>query len=1521
MSLITWIKNKSYNSKLNKAEGFIAQNYFSDAEVLLTELLNKHPSAASKLAFLYLRWINNNSDEINSFDLLSKTFKIESQINGGFEYDSQALRKNVNNTIKHVENKADINYKKGSYILAAKYINAIVKYHSNNSEFLKKLRLYNLKSYLNKINVYNPYKHEIDNLKIYLNTPTSNLEFDYKIILEHCDNMAQNSLYKRAIDVIESTIPDSEKVREVSLGYAFNIVNGKDKELNAISDVSDVFMHKEYRKKFADKLYLLAKEYASKKDFKTSVLYCSVAYKSFESSDKFLKNYSIYNFEEIIQSNKREVVKELSILLGKVRSYNISMRFLFELFVSFAESEINAKNYELANSVLSLIIKDYPSCRNIFIDVNYLLVKDGRVVSVKDVANNIDSLESRTEVLNQYERFLPYISSYRATYETLAISDVITIWDKDGKLAALDAMKHYWIQNPSYKLIERVFEIDKNDAISICNYIIADHNTFLNENNTLLVFLEQVGKIENINSSLELYEKLKKLGYNVEIYYVEKVLETLRSTSFEESEKMLDRAIVIYPHVKIVNAKFDLAEKYTKKGEFDKSIAICEDLKPLHYNAEALIISNLSKKANKSKKNKEVVEYLEAIIKIKKTPNKEYNKEFFDAIFTEASDVFLKLSSKWYYTNEQNDALTICLLLAEFSYEAVDLYYSFKASEAEFIEDVKSLISFCDTTIESSDAFAKNKLRDSENFLALWTIYINAILENATSFTPLGAIREITKLIKKLSSANLPKGFINEKSKILERTNIEYQLTQGENLEREKNFSDAIKCYERVSSSSFNEFLNIAKIRYYICLLKQSDKKTISLAKSDIEGLFDIQDASLESTQQDLLYRYALFLLKSNKIEDFKLIIDAYLPFELELKEAYEATLKLNAKTSLDEFNNNISAISKGELKADEAVSFYKKMEEYFRNFSILKRVHNKTINNYKKIVLNYLLYKFYHEGLYSKSYTLHKQLTPDITDLSSIRNAAVMCLGMAESEMLNDDNYKEVIGVWLTAIYDLRLFIRSLDYTSWDDDLTFTLYNAIGYLPEEYEENLPDNINYNYPSVDEATIVAIADVQKSLLNRFEAALNANNEYHKFYIAQKGAMDALSELNLDQSCSIKAPHTVGADEDSEIGRSLNYELRQNYDNKEKVLSVGLLYEFNSKQFMDYQTAKNYSNECVMAVQHMTASRVKTAFGITRISKIKSYDNLFLALTSTIHGKLNEAIRANNNFDNLFNTYLHVCPILKDMNISFAFSNYVNQHIIGGLNDKSIDLGKGADYLFKAYNVDKQNQNLKRNLNNIVEVLVHNYINDGTASLLNILVIILDSTRDFDSNVIEATKEPDGVPEEMFFVLFMANESNFNKLKRTISRKSTRIENRFNYIDNKISDLKINVELGNIVQQVNNNSMSNIDALAKVYKLYENNKDNKRVCDNLVTLCGICIQEYVMSDKYGRNRVESILDSLNWNKSNTFRSSSTQLKTIYNSYWDQMPSDAKYAIKYDSDTLNDKGRALKEGLDYLNKLSI
>ncbi len=94
------------------------------------------------------------------------------------------------------------------------------------------------------------------------------------------------------------------------------------------------------------------------------------------------------------------------------------------------------------------------------------------------------------------------------------------------------------------------------------------------------------------------------------------------------------------------------------------------------------------------------------------------------------------------------------------------------------------------------------------------------------------------------------------------------------------------------------------------------------------------------------------------------------------------------------------------------------------------------------------------------------KKVHSDYLDnLTVLRNIAIVCLNMAESEQLNDSNYKEVISVWLTAIYQEKLFIKSLDYTSWDNSFTFSLYDAFGHFNENTVGNLPENVILEYDS------------------------------------------------------------------------------------------------------------------------------------------------------------------------------------------------------------------------------------------------------------------------------------------------------------------------------------------------------------------------------------------------------------------------------------------------------------------------
>lgn len=108
----------------------------------------------------------------------------------------------------------------------------------------------------------------------------------------------------------------------------------------------------------------------------------------------------------------------------------------------------------------------------------------------------------------------------------------------------------------------------------------------------------------------------------------------------------------------------------------------------------------------------------------------------------------------------------------------------------------------------------------------------------------------------------------------------------------------------------------------------------------------------------------------------------------------------------------------------------------------------------------------------------------------------------------------------------------------------------------------------------------------------------------------------------------------------------------------------------------------------------------------------------------------------------------------------------------------------------------------------------------------------------------------------------------------------------------------------------------------VYELYKKNPNNDRICQNLVTLCDMCIMEYVIADKWGASSVKSILDSLNNNKSAAFNRHKGKLAQSYSNIWNQLDINSRMLLMGRSvpgRSLNDKGWALKAGLDYYKKL--
>jgi hypothetical protein len=175
-------------------------------------------------------------------------------------------------------------------------------------------------------------------------------------------------------------------------------------------------------------------------------------------------------------------------------------------------------------------------------------------------------------------------------------------------------------------------------------------------------------------------------------------------------------------------------------------------------------------------------------------------------------------------------------------------------------------------------------------------------------------------------------------------------------------------------------------------------------------------------------------------------------------------------------------------------------------------------------------------------------------------------------------------------------------------------------------------------------------------------------------------------------------------------------------------------------------------------------------------------------------------------------------------------------------------------------------------------------------------------------------------EGMLSALAVEAEQNNNSSDRAIVDNAVR--NTGNAFKAKVDDARIQAALSVIVDKVNGGSMSKDKALKEVYELYKKNSNNDRICENLVTLCDMCIMEYIIADKWGASSVKTVLDALNNNKSAAFNRHKGKLAQSYANIWNQLSPDNRMllmGISVPGTSLNDKGLALKAGLNYYKKL--
>lgn len=339
-----------------------------------------------------------------------------------------------------------------------------------------------------------------------------------------------------------------------------------------------------------------------------------------------------------------------------------------------------------------------------------------------------------------------------------------------------------------------------------------------------------------------------------------------------------------------------------------------------------------------------------------------------------------------------------------------------------------------------------------------------------------------------------------------------------------------------------------------------------------------------------------------------------------------------------------------------------------------------------------------------------------------------------------------------------------------------------------------------------------------------------------------------------------------------IENAFEYELGQDYGNREEVIALGCTYGFSGHEYDLYSQAMNMLTTCKSIFTTSPITTVNRAFEKFKIEHIYKYSKLASELRSAVGTAMNTDIKDKMNFKTFLNKYEVICKTVGDTTLSLTCSNYVNGEVVHLLNEDCMELREGVGYMVRIYNIAPSNFQAKKNLEGI---------------LCNLAVLVEEKGLTADRNALNKALSDTG-----------------NSFKAAVE------------------DATVQAKLSTIVEKVNSRKMKNNAALAEVKSIYLKSPDNERICENLATLCEFCIFEYIINGTAEAAGVKSNLNSIARNMSPTFKRKARKLGKTFNEMWAKIPFDTKNLMCGGFDlnhSLNASGESLKLGLQYLKKL--
>lgn len=1491
MGLITWIKDKYYNHRLNSADELYKSGDISEAEQIYMDILDKQQDAAEHLAKMYCEIAVSGKNELVN---LSKIKNLLSRA----PFGKNVLIPYHTRMVRHIEATADNDFKNKNYARASRFLKAIEIDKRGNTAFAQKNRIYSLYVSLNAVEYETSYSTALSTIDTYCNNADKEIEaailetvtrlhkskkLDRAYLLANC--LAKKShkqamygcivialdIYKNDNSSFKKTLNDKDILNYIKAENPSNMIDGLEPFVPYSSTFADAYLESGTlsidNASQDNRLSLFKRVWKHTPDVSLVEKFACPS----EPIAKDVISYFIDNTDSLTQK----------------ATFTSSLLKMIKLF---------GDNFYILDTLEQLSKLQFLR-RDIGKDIkaDYIEVVDKLCKQAKIANKYKQELLARTyDLFGDNTIYNKYISTSisvvkEMTEKDIALSEFSKVWKKnqDAKLLAE-------FVNDKYPFFKEVTEF-LVEWFTVSKRLVA----------TQKEFFDCIFAFKDYSYALDIFERLDAKGMNVHTPYVAVILKTIPTLEADGKLQLINRGLSKFADANLFQEKHDVATFLIINGDLEKAKSVLQELIGHHKDAEPSLAWVAYKNYKKVQSLDKKEEYLTECLSFDTKHSNPFDQETYKPTFVKALKSFIDVIDKHVKTDNIIEARRLCLSLKLYSSDWYEKYLVIVAgylSKIAASNEIAASIYSCFDTLSANEVDIK-KL-NSDIIIGLWDSLFQAELTKALEMT----YEDSTSHLQKLCTYVSENCYADKEKELLKNINSELVVihkTEGYKQEGVGNIDKAISSYNRLSSIGDVRTKTWAKIRTTICHLK----KGTSLNEEDVLKVLSYVGFAKE--KKDLSYRYCIWLIKNTSAKNALDFIKEHLPNEDELIDICNNEYIVEAEASLAELNASIEDMTTGKMSLSDATKLASKIDSYDATISpYLENVHSKIIS-LKESIQSYILSKSFEEGDYKLALKLLKDTGVSwFLDDIYLRNVAIACLGIAENGLLNKLNYKEVISYWLTAVYRDQLFVQSLDYTSWDDSYTFTLDNSMGGSKDESFDTLPDNVNFD--EAIEGSVISICEVQQSLLGRFEAAIESlDNFYRQFYDTQKDAMDSLVKLNLDHPCMIAAPYLANNTRKciNEIKGTLDYEY-DNYGN-ENILKVGLMYNLTSGVYGDYKTATTAIDDCSKAILTKSVVQVNSAFCDSAIDSIREFPDLYSSFVANLQNALSSLIKDEADYKTVMSLFIPICRLINDSTIAYMFGNHINQCVVGELNDEKLDLATGLEDMVSVYEVAKNCSRLKDNIGNVIEALIGKYVTEEKSTDLSTLKTVLSKTgREFEPNV-EKT-----LTEQVVMIAVISDHLDSIKGLATISANSESLRLRLSHIKDEAEEASINLQLSQIVDKVNNNKILYYSALQKVYSLYEVHQNNKRVCENLCTLVGMCIREYVIPDKVGKSTVMTIFDKLKYNKSTTYKSCASSLREERENILGSLPYEARRLLTggtaYGS-TLNAEGIRLKNAL--------